>query len=96
MIGTKSPPRHFYSQFFSLQIKSLIDLGGFSLLKTYKSLPQLLSAAYPEHNWELNTKNNFNAKSQSLLKTMLKTIIPQEGNDEYSNHSHNCRTSTRV
>jgi hypothetical protein len=46
-----------------------------------QNLMQLLSFAYPEHQWEFSRKSmgSYYKKSQYLLKVCLKTLFPQEG-----------------
>jgi hypothetical protein len=47
-----------------------------------KDLPQLLSVAYPDYNWEFKSQKNYGfwvKKSQYLLKTCLKSLFPKEG-----------------
>ena len=58
-------------------------MGGYVLLSQHGfSLPHCLTRLYPEGNWDVYTikaKSLFYKRSQHLLKTMLKTIFPQEG-----------------
>jgi hypothetical protein len=58
-------------------------VGGSSLLRfAGSSFSQLLTIAYPNHNWEQD-KNIFHKKTQLLLKSMLKIIFPQQGQKNY-------------
>ena len=59
--------------------KDIRKLGGKTLL-SHVPLPQLLSLAYPDVNFDyFKLKTAAYKKSQHVLKTMLKTLFPQEG-----------------
>ena len=84
VIGSKSLPRYKNLGVFYIEIyvKQVSDLGGFTLLSDYVTLPQLLSLAYPHYDWgifQIKSKEPLYKKSQHLLKTMLKTNFPSDG-----------------
>jgi hypothetical protein len=66
------------------QIQDFIAIGGGYLLKKYSSLLRLLASVYPTHDWtEYGSTSDVTAagkKSQYLLKNVLKTMFPADGN----------------
>jgi mRNA-degrading endonuclease HigB of HigAB toxin-antitoxin module len=62
----------------------------------HRTLPELLQMAYPEHNWEFNTKKNRYKKAQTLLKSSLKSLFPQEGKNKFQENLFIFRIVGRV
>ena len=65
------------SDWYKVSTKEIQRLGGSHDMP----LAQLLTAAYPEFNWGFNLKSKtpYYKKTQSLLKSMLKKMFPQDG-----------------
>ena len=57
--------------------QDIMNLGGKSLFDTFKTLPTLLSFVYPELNFQ--SKSAYAVKTQSILRSMLKTVFPKQG-----------------
>lgn len=68
--------------YYLIDVKELYNLGGASLINTY-NFSELLSIAYPNVDWNLDSLKHdmspHSKKSQYLLKTYLKKMFPQEG-----------------
>jgi hypothetical protein len=58
--------------------KDIINLGGTSLIKEFKTLPRLLSFAYPELT-NIKPKTAHYNKTQAVLKNVLKKMFPKQG-----------------
>jgi hypothetical protein len=78
-----------------MNFKDFRDLGGKTLLSTI-SLPQLLSLVYPEVQFDFTSKTASYKKAQHALKSMLKTMFPQEGFDFVVIYGNTIRNVGRV
>ncbi len=45
------------------------------------SLGDILSSVYPEHIFSNNVRSASHKKTQSILKTLLGTVFPNQGNN---------------
>jgi len=76
-----------WTDWFRISNSQFIQIGGYSILSDYGSIPKVLAKVYPEYDWDVDMKK-MPSKGHRFIFSLLHDIFKKVGKDMYLNYIH--------